>query len=42
VLGERFDPARHQQGIEVKGVTYHRFHVARTPEGWEAEIIFDV
>ncbi len=42
VLGERFDPTRHQQGIEVKGITYHRFHVARTPDGWEAEIIFDV
>ena len=42
IVGERFDPARHQQGTEVKGVTYHRFHVARTPDGWEAEVIVDV
>jgi len=42
VLGERFDPARHAQGTEIKGVTYHRFRVEQTPSGWEAELIFDV
>ena len=42
VLGERFDPARHQQGTEVKGVTYHQFVVRQTDSGWEAQIIFDV
>lgn len=42
VLGERFDPARHQQGTEVKGVTLHQFRVTEKPEGWEAEVIFDV
>ena len=42
VLGERFDPARHQQGTEVKGVTYHQFRVETTSAGWEASIIFDV
>jgi len=42
VLGERFDPARHQQGTEVKGITYHQLAVRQTDAGWEAQIIFDV
>ena len=42
ILGERFDPARHHQGTEVKGITYHQFRVAQTPGGWEADVIFDV
>ena len=42
VLGERFDPARHAQGTEIKGVTYHQFRVEQTPDGWEASMIFDV
>jgi SHS2 domain-containing protein len=42
VLGERFDPARHAQGTEIKGVTYHWFRVEQTPSGWEAELIVDV
>lgn len=42
VAGEGFDPARHAQGTEVKGVTYHQFHVVPTPQGWHAEIIVDV
>lgn len=42
VLGERFDPARHQAGTEVKGVTYHQFMVKELASGWEARVIFDV
>lgn len=42
VVGERFDPARHTQGIEVKGVTYHQFRVSQTHNQWEADIIVDV
>jgi SHS2 domain-containing protein len=40
--GERFDAAVHQQGTEIKGVTYHQFRVEQLEEGWQAEIIFDV
>ncbi len=40
--GERFDPARHHGGSEIKAVTYHGFSVERTPEGWVAEVLFDV
>jgi len=42
VAGERFDPAKHAAGTEVKGVTYHQLHVEHTPQGWEAQVIFDV
>jgi SHS2 domain-containing protein len=42
VVGERFDPARHAQGTEVKGVTYHQLQVKQTDQGWEAQVIFDV
>jgi len=42
VIGERFDPSRHIQGVEVKGVTYHQFQVTKTTNGWEARVIFDI
>ncbi len=41
-LGERFNPKRHAQGTEVKGVTHHQLQVERTSHGWKAELIFDV
>lgn len=42
-VGRKFDPACHQQKLEVKAVTYHRFRVSRDKDkGWTAEIIFDV
>jgi len=40
--GERFDPSRHPGGTEIKAVTYHGFQVTQTPEGWAAEVLFDV
>ncbi|HUT32591.1 MAG TPA: archease [Planctomycetota bacterium] len=40
--GERFDPARHHGGTEIKAVTYHGFKVEHGPEGWTAEVLFDV
>ena len=42
MLGERFDPARHAQGLEVKGVTSHAYRVQRIRDRWEASVIFDV
>ena len=41
-FGERFDPARHQGGTEIKAVTYHGFSVAQTAQGWVAEVLFDI
>jgi len=40
--GERFDPGRHRGGTEIKAVTYHGFRVERTPDGWLADVLFDV
>jgi SHS2 domain-containing protein len=42
IKGERFDPARHTFGTEVKGITRHQFHVERADDRWEARVIFDV
>ncbi len=42
ISGEQFDPSRHAQGTEVKGLTYHEFRIQRTGHGWEASMIFDV
>ena len=40
--GEKFDPARHELKMEIKGVTYHQLKVEATRDGWFAEVIFDV
>ena len=42
VRGERFDPARHTYGTEVKGITRHQFRVEQHDGQWTATIIFDV
>jgi len=40
--GERLDPARHAQLVDVKAVTLHRFRVERTERGWQATVILDI
>ena len=40
--GERFDPDRHHGGAEIKAVTYHAFRVEHGPDGWTADVLFDV
>ncbi len=40
--GERFDPARHVQGTEVKGITMHQLKLTHDDHGWHAEVIVDV
>jgi SHS2 domain-containing protein len=42
VLGEPFDPERHQTQPEVKAVTRHGLEVTTTEEGFRARILFDV
>ena len=41
-FGEPRDPARHTLRIIVKAVTYHQLSVRETPEGWRAEVYFDI
>lgn len=40
--GEKLDAARHEQVVDVKAVTWHRFRVAREPQGWRAFVVLDI
>jgi len=42
LLGEAFDPERHEVIDEIKAVTYHAARVAREGNRWVAEVLFDV
>lgn len=42
VAGTAFDPDRHRIETEIKAVTYHDIEVARTADGWSAQVIFDI
>ena len=42
VYGEPIDPDRHTVYTEVKAVTFHGLDVSQTPEGWRAQVIFDM
>jgi SHS2 domain-containing protein len=42
LAGERIDPDRHTLIVDVKAVTLHRFRVAETAQGWEAEVVLDI
>ncbi len=41
-VGERLDPDRHPQRVDVKAVTLHLFRLERTPTGWQAHVILDI
>jgi len=40
--GETIDSDRHDLIVDVKAVTFHRYRVEQTPEGWEAFVIVDI
>lgn len=40
--GEGADWSRHLPDNELKAVTYHGLKFEQTPDGWEAEVIFDI
>ena len=40
--GEKLDPNRHQQRVDVKAVTLHRFQLEKTDDGWTAMVILDI
>lgn len=40
--GEKLDPERHEQRVDVKAVTLHRFHVEKREDGWTALVILDI
>jgi len=40
--GETLDPNRHEQRVDVKAVTLHRFQLEKTDDGWTAMVILDI
>lgn len=42
LVGEPFDPARHETQPEVKALTRHGLLAERSGDGWRAELLFDV
>mgnify|MGYP006271903753 CR=1 FL=1 len=40
--GEKLDPSRHDQRVDVKAVTLHRFQLEQTNDGWMAMVILDI
>ncbi len=42
VLGEEFDPDRHERRLLIKAATYHNIKVERTDHVWEVEVVFDI
>jgi Uncharacterized conserved protein len=41
-IGEELDPIRHEQGVDVKAVTLHRFSLEQDENGWTAQVILDI
>jgi SHS2 domain-containing protein len=40
--GEKLNPKKHHQRVDVKAVTLHHFQLEKTPEGWQALVILDI
>lgn len=40
--GETLESDRHEQGVDVKAVTLHRFQLEKTDDGWTAMVILDI
>lgn len=40
--GEKLAPERHEQRVDVKAVTLHRFQLEKTENGWTALVILDI
>lgn len=40
--GEKLDASRHEQRVDVKAVTLHRFQLEKTDKGWESMVILDI
>ena len=42
LIGEPYDPSRHELMTEVKAVTYHCLTIAREGDGWIGRVILDL
>jgi SHS2 domain-containing protein len=41
-LGEKYYPESHPFETEIKAVTYNQLEIAKTADGWKAQIIVDI
>ncbi len=42
VLGEKYNPHRHQIKNEIKAVTFHDLEIVQKKKRWETKIVFDI
>ncbi|HHI02367.1 MAG TPA: archease [candidate division Zixibacteria bacterium] len=42
LFGDTIDPKRHILKVDVKAVTYYKFKIEKTEEGWQSEVVFDL
>lgn len=42
LVGEAYDPGRHELATEVKAVTYHQLKIAPCDGGWTGRVILDL
>jgi SHS2 domain-containing protein len=42
LVGEKFDPERHELEFDIKAATYHNLKIQRVNDRFMAEIVFDV
>lgn len=40
--GEPIDPSKHRLGVDVKGVTLHRFKFEQLSDGFQAQVVLDI
>jgi SHS2 domain-containing protein len=40
--GQKLDPLRHEQRVDVKAVTLHQFELKKMDDGWEVTVVLDV
>jgi SHS2 domain-containing protein len=42
ILGETFDPGRHEAQTEIKAATFHGLEIRKTDSGLETDVVFDL
>ncbi|MBT4111223.1 archease [Candidatus Woesearchaeota archaeon] len=40
--GEKIDPEKHEQKVDIKAITMHMFEVKKTDKGWYAKVLVDI
>ena len=40
--GEKLNPEKHEQKVDIKAITMHMFEVKEIEEGWQAKVLVDI